>query len=348
MLRFLQAHDTEYLSGQDLSDVLKISRVAVWKHVKKIRQLGYDVSSRQRTGYRLASGSDAVLPWDVTAGLPTREIGQRAYFYDSIDSTQSQAQRMAGDPANYGAVIVAARQTGGKGRSGRRWISPKGGIWLSVILRPDMAITDAALLPIASSVALARSVEQTCGTSPELRWPNDLTVGGKKVAGILVDASLESSRITSLVLGAGINYDVDPKQIRKALGGGGGGGSDGKTTRFYGAATLDGRRRGIRPVLLVRRFLVELEEAYDRLISQDTGRIISEWTARSSTIGRTVRVDTGSGTVAGKAVRIDADGALVVSSGRGGNRIHTRVVAGDIIGSGGGGGGDGGGSSPSE
>jgi len=116
VLTFLQSHNTEYLSGQDLSDVLRISRVAVWKHIKKIQGLGYIVESKQKLGYKLTSNSDALFPWEITSKLKTRIIGQHAYYFDTIDSTQNQALKMADDPANDGTVIIAAKQTGGKGR----------------------------------------------------------------------------------------------------------------------------------------------------------------------------------------------------------------------------------------
>ena len=116
VLAFLQTHNTEYLSGQDLSDVLRISRVAVWKHIRKIQELGYDVESKQKLGYKLISNSELLLPWEITSNLKTEIIGKRVYYFDSIDSTQSQALKMAQDVANDGTIIVAAKQTGGKGR----------------------------------------------------------------------------------------------------------------------------------------------------------------------------------------------------------------------------------------
>ena len=120
VLKFLQTHDTEYLSGQDLSDVLRISRVAIWKHIKKIQELGYTVESKQKLGYKLISNSDLLLPWEVTSGLKTKVIGQQVYYFDSVDSTQNQALKMAEDVKNNGTVIIAEKQTGGKGRSGDR------------------------------------------------------------------------------------------------------------------------------------------------------------------------------------------------------------------------------------
>jgi len=215
VLTFLQTHNTEYLSGQDLSDVLRISRVAVWKHIKKIQELGYTVESKQKLGYKLTSNSDSLFPWEITSELKTKVIGQQVYYFDSIDSTQTQALKMADDPANNGTVIIAAKQTGGKGRSGRKWMSPNGGIWLSIILQPKFDISITTLFPIASALALSNAIEKTLKISPELKWPNDLTIKGKKVAGMLVDASLESNKIENLVLGVGINFDVDVKQIEK-------------------------------------------------------------------------------------------------------------------------------------
>jgi len=318
VLTFLQTHNTEYLSGQDLSDVLRISRVAVWKHIKKIQELGYTVESKQKLGYKLTSNSDELFPWEITSGLKTKIIGQQAYYFDSIDSTQNQALKMADDPANNGTVIIAAKQTGGKGRSGRKWISPKGGIWLSIILHPKFDISITTLFPIASALALSNALEKTLKISPELKWPNDLTIKGKKVAGMLVDASLESNTIENLVLGVGINFDIDVKQIEKTLKG---------SSNFYGVTSLSEQKKKIKPIQLVQTFLVEFEKIYELLNTKQTKKIISEWTKRSSTIGKNVELDTIDGKIKGKAIKIDEDGALVVSD----NGKINRIIAGDII-----------------
>ena len=318
VLTFLQTHNTEYLSGQDLSDVLRISRVAVWKHIKKIQELGYTVESKQKLGYKLISNSEALFPWEITSELKTMVIGQHAYYFDSIDSTQNQALKMADDPANNGTVIIAAKQTGGKGRSGRKWISPKGGIWLSIILQPKFDISITTLFPIASALALSNAIEKTFKISPELKWPNDLTIKGKKVAGMLVDASLESNRIKNLVLGVGINFDVNVKHIEKTLKG---------SPNFYGVASLSEQKNKVKPVQLVQTFLVELEKVYHLLNTKQTKKIISEWTKRSSTIGKNVELNTRDGKIKGKAIKIDEDGALIVSK----NDKTNRIIAGDII-----------------
>jgi BirA family biotin operon repressor/biotin-[acetyl-CoA-carboxylase] ligase len=306
------------LSGQDLSDVLRISRVAVWKHIKKIQELGYIVESKQKLGYKLISNSDELLPWEITFNLKTEFIGRQAYYFDTIDSTQNQALKMADDEANNGSVIVASKQTGGRGRSGRKWISPKGGIWISIILQPKFDISITTLFPIASALALSIAIEKTFSINPELKWPNDLTVKGKKIAGMLVDVALESNKIENLVLGVGINFDVNVKEIEKALKG---------TPNFYGVASLTDQKKEIKPIKLVQAFLVELERIYKLLETKQTKKIISDWTSRSSTIGKNVELNTSDAKIKGKAIRIDEDGALVVSEKGKSNRI----IAGDII-----------------
>ena len=169
VLTFLKSHNTEYLSGQDLSDVLRISRVAVWKHIKKIRELGYKIESKQKLGYRLESSTDMLLPWEITSGLKTKIFGKQVHYFDSIDSTQNQAMKMTLDEANNGTVIIAEKQTSGKGRSGRKWVSPKGGIWLSIILHPKFDISVITLFPIASALALSNAIEKTLNIKSELK-----------------------------------------------------------------------------------------------------------------------------------------------------------------------------------
>jgi len=318
VLKFLQTHNTEYLSGQDLSDVLRISRVAIWKHIKKIQELGYTVESKQKLGYKLTSNSDLLLPWEITSELKTKIVGQQAYYFDSVDSTQNQALKMTEESIKDGTAIIAEKQTGGKGRSGRKWISPKGGIWLSIILYPKFDITVTTLFPIASALALSKAIEKTFKISPELKWPNDITLKNKKLAGMLVDVTLESNKIEKLILGVGINFDVNVKQIEKTLK---------QTPNFYGVASLAGQKNNISKIQLTQAFFSELEKIYESLNKKEIKKIISEWTKRSSTIGKTVEIDTINGKIKGKAIKIDDDGALVVSNN---NKID-RIIAGDII-----------------
>ncbi len=317
MLSFLKSHNTEYLSGQDLSDVLKISRVAVWKHIKKIRELGYKIESKQKLGYRLESSTDMLLPWEITSGLKTKVFGKRVYYFDSIDSTQNQAIKIASDETNNGTVIIAEKQTSGKGRLGRKWISPKGGIWFSIILHPKFDISVITLFPIASALALSNAIEKTLNIKSELKWPNDITIKGKKVAGMLVDASLESNKIENLILGVGINFNVDIRQIEKSLK---------DTPNFYGVTSLSEQNKTVKPILLIQSFLMELEQIYNLLNVGDTKKIIRDWTKKSSTIGQNIELNIEDTKIRGKAIKIDDDGALVISE----NKKNRRITSGDI------------------
>ena len=318
VLRFLKIHNTEYLSGQDLSDVLRISRVAVWKQIKKIQALGYTVESKQKEGYKLTKNSDLLLPWEIVSGLETKIMGQRAYYFDSIDSTQNQALKMVNETNNQGTIIIADKQTGGRGRSGREWISPKGGIWFSIILYPKFDISNVTLFPIAASLALSYAIQKTCKIKTELKWPNDLTIKGKKLAGMLVDASLESNRIENLVLGVGINFNVNTKEIEKILK---------KTPNYYGVTSINEQQNTGSSIKLIQSFLLELEKIYEDLNNNKTNKIITEWERRSSTIGKQIEIKINNEKIKGKAIKLEKDGGLIINH----KEKNTKVIAGDII-----------------
>jgi BirA family biotin operon repressor/biotin-[acetyl-CoA-carboxylase] ligase len=318
VLTFLKAHKSEYISGQDLSDVLKISRVAIWKHIERIKSLGYKIDSKQKLGYKLVRTTELLLPWEIIDGIKTDFIGKRAYYFDTIDSTQTFAFKIASNPKENGTVIISNKQTAGKGRLKRKWLSPKGGIWLSVILHPKFDISLTTLFPIAAALALAIAIEKTLKKKPELKWPNDVTIRGKKVAGMLVDLSIESNEIENLILGVGINFKIDSKKIEKSLN---------NTENFYGISSLCKTTENTLPINLVQSFLFELEKIYDLLRQNKSRQVINGWTKRSSNIGKLTTVVTSEGKIKGKATKIDPDGALVLTHGK---NIH-RVLVGDVI-----------------
>ena len=210
---------------------------------------------------------------------------------------------MANESKDEGTIIIAEKQTGGRGRSGRKWISPKGGIWFSIILHPKFDISNTTLFPIASSLALSYAIEKTCKISTELKWPNDLTIKGKKLAGMLVDASFESNRIENLVLGVGINFNVNVKEIEKVLK---------KTPNYYGVSSLNEHKNKVEAIKIIQTFLLELEKIYEELNNNQTKKIIIEWTKRSSTIGKKIEINTNQGKIKGEAIKIDNDGGLMI------------------------------------
>ncbi len=315
ILSFLKAHESEFLSGQDMSDILKISRVAVWKDIKKIRSLGYKIESKQNLGYRLIDSSELLLPWEITQNLNTKFLGKRVYYFDSTDSTQNFAMEIASNDKENGTVIISKKQTVGRGRMKRKWKSPTGGIWMSIIIHPKFDVSYTTLVPIATSLALCMAIEKILKIKPELKWPNDVTLKGKKVAGVLVDTSIISNEIENVVLGIGINFKIKPHELASTIK---------KTPNFYGVTTLVKKNEKALP--LVQQFLYELENVFQLINSRRIKKIKSEWTKRSSTIGRNVSIITSEGNVNGKAVKIDSDGALIISKGK----KAEKILVGDI------------------
>ena len=316
ILSFLKSHKTEFLSGQDMSDVLKISRVAVWKDIKKIRTLGYKIESKQNLGYRLVDTTKLLLPWEITQNLDTKFLGKKVYYFNTIDTTQNFAMEIATKNNTNGTIIIAKKQTGGRGRMKRKWKSPVGGIWMSIIIHPKFDVSFTTLVPIAISLALCMAIEKILKIKPELKWPNDVTIKGKKVAGVLVDASIVSNEIEYMIIGIGINFKIKPTELANAIK---------KTPNFYGVTTLV--KKDVNSLPLFRQFLYELENVFQLIDSKHIKKIVNQWTKRSSTLGRNVSIVTENGKINGKALKIDNDGALIISKGK---KIE-KILAGDII-----------------
>ena len=318
VLSFFQTHDSEYLSGQDLSDVLKISRVAVWKHIKKIQTLGYKIESKQKLGYRLVNDTEKLLPWEITRDLKTEVIGKRIYYFEEIDSTQNFAQQIASDKKENGTIIIAEKQTTGRGRLNRKWTSPKGGMWFSLIIHPEFDVSSATLIPIVGAVALAKSIKSILDIETSVKWPNDITLNGKKVAGMLVDASFQANNIDYLILGVGINFDIDVKKLEKILV---------KSPNFYGVESLREKHDKTPPKLLLSEFLLQFEKILLQLNKGEKSKIVKEWMRKANGIGKKITVNTSTGKILGVSQGIDNDGALKVKTGKG----VKRIFVGDVV-----------------
>jgi len=317
VLKFLKSHKNDFLSGQDLSDVLKISRVAVWKHIKTIKSLGYKIESKQKLGYRLVKNSEKLLPWEITDGLKTKIVGKKVYYFDTIDSTQNFAVEISEKNDENGSVIISQRQTSGRGRMNRKWVTVKGGISMSVILYPKFDASITTLFPIAASLALATAIQTILNLKPEVKWPNDVILNGKKVAGMIVDASIESNTIENMILGVGINFKIDAKSLEKQLIG---------TENFYGVTSLLPITNNNNPILLIQKFLYEIEKIITLLEEGKSDLIIRRWGKISDTIGKRVTVNTNDGKITGLAKKINTDGSLsIIKNGK-----TVKLLVGDI------------------
>jgi BirA family biotin operon repressor/biotin-[acetyl-CoA-carboxylase] ligase len=259
--------------------------------------------------------TNLLLPWEISQGLQTEILGSKIYFFETIESTQDFALELASKHYENGSLIIAQKQTKGRGRLDRRWVSPKGGIWFSILLKPNLEIMQVSLFPMLTSLALAFTIEKILKLKPNLKWPNDVMLKNKKVAGILVDASVESNQIEYIVIGVGINFKIKPKTIDKII-----------NSRNNRITTLVNHNQDADPVLFLQDFLFEFERLYNKLMTNNFKEIKTEWEKRSSTLGKNISVSTPNGEVKGRAISLDDDGALLISQkGR-----MQRLLVGDV------------------
>lgn len=287
------------VSGPALAERLDISRAAIWKHVDALRDDGFTIRSGDE-GYRLVD----VPEYGGTAVEYGLDAPFAVEYHDSIGSTNDRARELATE-GRSDVVVLANEQTGGRGRLDRPWSSPPGGIWMSVVVRPDLPPARAPLLTLAAAVAVTRAA-RSVGVDAEIKWPNDVLVpatdterGGLKLAGILTEMEGEANRVNWLVVGMGINANVDP-------------------THLDDAATSIQAEEG---AVDRRPFVQDVLETFDNL-RIDPARIVPAWREYASTLGQRVRVETHGGVVEGDAVDVTEYGALVVKTDDGEAVVH--------------------------
>lgn len=307
------AGEKGFVSGARLASLFGVSRTAIWKSITSLRAMGYVIEGAPREGYRLLKVPEALLPYEIRRGLKAETFGERIEYYEEVDSTNDVARELAAKGAPEGTLVIAERQTRGRGRMGREWFSPEGGLWFSVILRPRLAPGEVARLALMLGVAVAR-VLNAYGLRCRLKWPNDVLVRDKKICGILTEIDAEMDRVNYVIAGIGVNVNNEvgdfPEEFRDA------------------ATTMKaeiGRRVARAPLL--RRLLEELEACYGRLTLGDPA-VLEEWRRLSSTLGKRVRVVTQSRVLEGVALDIAEDGALLLRLEDG--RVE-RILSGDCV-----------------
>lgn len=209
ILNILKKYEDEYVSGERLSEEFGITRAGIWKHMKSLKEAGYEIESVSNKGYKLIGTPDRIDEEEVTPFLKTKYIGRVFTHFEEIDSTNMEAKRVCAKSAIDGMVITAEAQTKGKGRLGRQWQSPKSrGIWMSVVLTPDISPVLASKTTIIGAAAVYNALKDM-GIEAGIKWPNDIVVNGKKVCGILTEMNAEMDRINYIVLGIGINVNME-------------------------------------------------------------------------------------------------------------------------------------------
>jgi BirA family biotin operon repressor/biotin-[acetyl-CoA-carboxylase] ligase len=307
-----------YISGKIISKETGISTSGISKRIKTLRKYGYNIESRHRMGYRLAGETNLPLPWELTKVLDTLFVGKDKIIYRlTTDSTQNLAILLAEkNPNSDGIVIIAGEQKSGRGRQNRKWLSPKGGIWLSVVLRPRISASKITLLPFAAALAVCDTIKKTTQLDAKLRWPNDVTISGKKVAGILIDISMEAERINYAVVGIGINANVDSSAISSYLE---------KGIKVTSLSDELGHKTNI--LDLTKVILERLEYYYMELKRCAPNTIIEEWKKNSDILYQKVAVTQNNRTIQGIAADVNDDGSLLVRTN---DCNNINVVASDI------------------
>jgi len=208
-----------YVSGEELSEQLGVSRTAVWKHIQELRKKGYVIESRSKRGYRLLKSTDRLDGSEISRHLKTVELGRVLRLFDTLDSTNAEGKRVSATRFENGTVILSEEQTLGKGRLGRVWVSPAGkGLWMSVLMRPtDLEPKDGSKLTIVAAAAVASAVEKVTKLQVGIKWPNDIVRNGKKVCGILTEMGAEMDAISWLILGIGINVNLEKEDFPEEL-----------------------------------------------------------------------------------------------------------------------------------
>jgi len=311
----LLKQNTGYLSGEEISAALGISRTAVWKHINSLRDQGYGIESQTKLGYCLTHIPDRIYGQEVAAFLHTKSLGREFFCFFQVDSTNLEARRLAEKGALHGTVVAAESQTAGKGRLGRQWYSPStAGIWMTAILRPGIPPQDAPKITLTAAVAVTEGIFEVCGIMPGIKWPNDILINGKKVCGILTEMRADMDRIHYVLLGIGINVNVNETHF-----------PDDIVASAASLKTILGE--SLNRTELTAAVLNRLEIYYDALLSGDFDSIRKKWKNYSVNIGRRITVNTVGKTVEGMAVDIDENGLLLL---KGDDGEINRIVAGDV------------------
>jgi BirA family biotin operon repressor/biotin-[acetyl-CoA-carboxylase] ligase len=304
-----------YLSGEEIGGKLGITRSAVWKHVRELKESGYRIVSSPKKGYGLRAAANIPLAAEVTPHLTTQALGRRIEYHATVDSTNRVAGDLARQGAAEGTVVVADTQTAGRGRMGRHWVSPPGdNLSFSVLLTPNVEPARVPQLALVAAVAVHEGLAACCPeVAARIKWPNDILIGGRKVAGILCEASLEADRVHRVILGIGINVNGArvPRELRAVA----------TTLRSAGG------REYSRPALL-GAVLNHLEPRYREWLREGSLRGLLAYYERHSALdGRPVAAENLSGVVRGTARGITPTGELVLETAAG-PLVH--LLAGDV------------------
>jgi BirA family biotin operon repressor/biotin-[acetyl-CoA-carboxylase] ligase len=278
-------HNKEIVSGQFLSEQLGVTRVSVWKHIQKLQELGYEILATAN-GYRLESCPDVPYPWEFP-GWESRII-----YYPQLPSTMVVAKELARNDCPNFTTVIAGRQTGGRGRLNRLWMSEEGGLYFTMVLRPDLPPVLSFRVSFLASLTLARLLRELFEIDAGVKWPNDILVNERKISGMLSELEAEADRLAFINIGVGINVNNDPSTVQPEA---------------TSIKKILGRKVSKKDILL--RYLDAFES---KMQTADFDRVVQDWKQYTVTLNRDVRVVTNKKVVTGRAVDVDDTGALIL------------------------------------
>lgn len=315
VLKMLQNSGEHYISGEYISDQLGISRSAVWKHIQKLRKEGYSIESITNKGYKLVEKTLELNQTALESLVGEHAMIDRAYYLETVDSTNQMAKRVAMEFPGETAIIISREQTSGKGRRGRQWVSEKnGGLWLSLLLRPNISPENISKVTLIAAAALNQALEDITSLDIGIKWPNDIIVNGKKLAGILTELSAEPGYVNYLVVGVGIN--TNSVMFGEEL--------ESKATSLrLCCPNLD-----INHLNIVKLFVEQFELYYNQFVEFDNfDPVIEINRSKSVTLNQWVEIETLAGKETAYAVDIDHDGSLIVQDD---NHKHKKIYYGEV------------------
>jgi len=306
LLSMLKGRTGQWVSGELLCAELDISRAAVSKHIKVLRQNGYRINALPKRGYCFSGATEKIIAREITDGLDTDVFGKAdIHIFDQTDSTNIQARQLAEKGSPHGSIVIAENQIRGRGRKNRQWFSkPETAIMMSLIIRPPLPPENAPRITLAAAVAAARALKKTADIPVRIKWPNDILVSRKKLAGISTGMSTNMDEVHYVILGIGLNVAVKKTDFPEEI-------CDIATSVLMESGRMVSRTR------IIRAFLTEFEACYDSLYNKDFGPVLDEWNAFAGIIGREISVALTGSTLTGRVQGIDSNGTLIIKDQNG-------------------------------
>ncbi|SEV84426.1 biotin--[acetyl-CoA-carboxylase] ligase [[Clostridium] fimetarium] len=313
ILKVLRNSD-KYISGQSICDELGISRTAVWKYMNQLKEDGYGIEATQNKGYNITKYPDVLTEVELGSLFETAFFGNKIYFYDEIDSTNNEAKKKAEDGAKQGTLVIAECQNGGRGRRGKKWISPSGsGIWMSFVLKPTIHPYGASMITLVAALSVVSALKNIKGLECNIKWPNDIVANGKKICGILTEMSSELDAVNYVIIGIGIN--INSTEFDEEI-------SDIASSVFLETGLTIKRSQ------VVADFAKYFEKYYSIFMqTQDLRGLIDEYNGLLVNVGKEVKINNINSQFIGNAIGINDKGELLVKKQDG---SVEKVIAGEV------------------